>query len=82
MKEETAAPRGRRAFAVLGGLLFVVVGGIGVYTYSTANRETTDDAVVEAEVLAVTSRVPGESHDRSDVTGLASAEVHNPGGRR
>ena len=25
---------------------------------------------------------PGESHDRSDVTGLASAEVHNPGGRR
>ncbi|MEQ1728602.1 MAG: HlyD family secretion protein [Vicinamibacterales bacterium] len=59
VKEETAAPRGRRAFAVLGGLLLVVVGGIGVYTYSTANREATDDAVVEAEVVAVTSRVPG-----------------------
>ncbi len=57
--KDEAAPRGRRAFAVLGVLLLVVVGGVGVYTYSTANRETTDDAVVEAEVVAVTSRVPG-----------------------
>lgn len=60
MKDEAAArPRGRRAFAVLGVLILVVVGGIGVYTYSTSNREGTDDAVVEAEVVAVTSRVPG-----------------------
>ena len=59
VKDEAAPPRGRRAFAVLGALLLVVVGGIGVYTFSTANRETTDDAVVEAEVVAVTSRVPG-----------------------
>ena len=57
--KQEAAPRGRRAFVVLGALLLVVTGGIGVYSFSTANRETTDDAVVEAEVVAVTSRVPG-----------------------
>src|SRR6478672_8336593 len=51
--------RGGRAFLVLGILILVVVGGIGVYSFATANREGTDDAVIEADVVAVTSRVPG-----------------------
>jgi len=35
------------------------VGGIVAYTYANSNREGTDDAVVEADVVAVTARVPG-----------------------
>src|SRR6186713_2693609 len=57
------APKGRarggRAFLALGVLILVVVGGIAVYSFATANREGTDDAVVEADVVAVTARVPG-----------------------
>ena len=51
--------RGGRAFLALGVLILVVVGGIAVYSFATANREGTDDAVVEADVVAVTARVPG-----------------------
>ena len=54
-----ARSRGRRAYLALGILILVVVGGIGVYSFATANREGTDDAVIEADVVAVTSRVPG-----------------------
>jgi membrane fusion protein (multidrug efflux system) len=59
---EQAGPtrsRGSRAFLVLAILILVVVGGIAVYSFATANREGTDDAVVEADVVAVTARVPG-----------------------
>lgn len=61
VRDEKAAPRsrGRRAFVVLMTLFAVVVGGITAYSFATANRENTDDAVVEADVVAVTSRVPG-----------------------
>ncbi|MGC4083517.1 MAG: HlyD family secretion protein [Vicinamibacterales bacterium] len=61
VREDGPAPpsRGRRAFLVLLTLLVVVVGGIAAYSFATANRENTDDAVVEADVVAVTSRVPG-----------------------
>ena len=51
--------KGKRAFIVLGALLLIVLGGIGVYAYFTAGQETTDDAVVEADVVAVTARVAG-----------------------
>jgi len=54
-----ARKRGGRAFLVLGILILVIVGGIAVYSFATANREGTDDAVVEADVVAVTARVPG-----------------------
>jgi membrane fusion protein (multidrug efflux system) len=61
VRDESAVPksRGRRAFLVLLSLLVIVVGGIGAYSFATASRENTDDAVVEAEVVAVTPRVPG-----------------------
>jgi membrane fusion protein (multidrug efflux system) len=57
--ETTRTSRGRRAFAVLGLLLLVVLGGIGLYSRLTSGREGTDDAVVEADVVAVTARVGG-----------------------
>jgi membrane fusion protein (multidrug efflux system) len=44
---------------VLGALVILVVGGIGAYSFATASREGTDDAVVEADVVAVTARVSG-----------------------
>ncbi|MFN8064015.1 MAG: HlyD family secretion protein [Vicinamibacterales bacterium] len=60
VREETAPPsKGKRAFLVLLGLFVLVVGGIAAYTFATANRENTDDAVIEADVVAVTARVPG-----------------------
>jgi membrane fusion protein (multidrug efflux system) len=58
-EETVKKPRGKRAFLALGVLLLVVLGGIGVYSYATGNRENTDDAVVEADVVAVTARVSG-----------------------
>jgi membrane fusion protein (multidrug efflux system) len=40
-------------------VMVLVVGGIGVYSFVTSNKEGTDDAVVDADVVAVTGRVPG-----------------------
>lgn len=61
VRDENPAPpsKGKRAFLVLLALLVVVVGSIAAYSFATANLENTDDAVVEAEVVAVTARVPG-----------------------
>lgn len=50
---------GARAFIVLGTLAVLLVGGIGAYAVFTAGRESTDDAMVEADVVAVTARVGG-----------------------
>lgn len=60
--QENAAParaRGGRAFLVLGILLFVVLAGIGGYAYVTGGQQGTDDAMVEADVVAVTARISG-----------------------
>ena len=57
--EAPAHTRGRKAFVVLGLLLLVVVSAIGLYAWLNAGRETTDDAIVEADVVAVTARVGG-----------------------
>lgn len=51
--------QGKRAFMVLGAVLLLVLGGIGVYAFVTAGQEETDDAVIEADVVAVTARVGG-----------------------
>jgi membrane fusion protein (multidrug efflux system) len=61
VRNETAPrpARGKRAFLVLLALMVVVVGSIAAYSFATAGREGTDDAVVEADVVAVTARVPG-----------------------
>ncbi|MGE0705507.1 MAG: HlyD family secretion protein [Vicinamibacterales bacterium] len=52
-------PRGRHAFIALGIVALVVSGGIGSYAFFTAGRESTDDAVVDADVVSVTARVGG-----------------------
>jgi membrane fusion protein, multidrug efflux system len=51
--------RGKRAFLILGVLLLVVLGGVGAYAYLTGGQEATDDAIVDADVVAVTARVGG-----------------------
>src|SRR5437773_9456969 len=56
---KTSRARGKPAFIALGVLALVVVGGIGAYAYFTAGRESTDDAVIEADVVPVASRVSG-----------------------
>ncbi len=58
---ETSMPprRPRTAFVVLAVLTMVVLGGLAAYAYYTAGREQTDDAMVEADVVAVAPRTSG-----------------------
>ncbi len=58
-ESKTSQPRGKRAFIALGGLAVIVLGAIGAYALLTAGRESTDDAVVDADVVLVTARVGG-----------------------
>lgn len=51
--------RPRQAFVVLIALTLIVLGGLGAYAWYTSGQEATDDALVEADVVAVTARVPG-----------------------
>jgi membrane fusion protein (multidrug efflux system) len=68
----TRRTRGKRPFIVLAALAVIVLGGIGVYAWMTAGRESTDDAVVEADVVPITARVAGVvatlmAHDNQQV---------------
>lgn len=51
--------RPRQAFVVLIALTLIVLGGLGAYAWYTSGQEATDDALVEADVVAVTSRANG-----------------------
>jgi len=51
--------RGSRAFLVLGAIALAVVTSIVGYAAFNAGKESTDDATIEADVVAVTSRVAG-----------------------
>lgn len=51
--------KGKRAFIVLGVALLIVLGGIGGYAFVTAGQQTTDDAMIEADVVPVSARVSG-----------------------
>jgi len=55
-------PRGRRRrpVLVLGSLALVAVAGLAIHALLTAGREETDDAQVEADVVPVAPRVPGQ----------------------
>jgi len=59
VSEERGQSRGKRAFLVLGAIALIVLGGIAAYAFYAAGRESTDDAVVEADVVPVTARVGG-----------------------
>jgi len=55
-------PRGRRRrpVLVLGTLALLAVAGLAIHALLTAGREETDDAQVEADVVPVAPRVPGQ----------------------
>ncbi|WP_242394032.1 HlyD family secretion protein [Anaeromyxobacter oryzisoli] len=57
----TAAPRGGRRRALLAAVVLAVLAGaaFGVHAYRTRGDVGTDDAQVEADVVAVAPRVPG-----------------------
>ena len=57
--EVSTGRRGRRAYAVLIGIGILVLAGLGAYRLYASSRESTDDAVVDADVVAVTARVAG-----------------------
>ena len=58
---ETSMPprRPRTAFVVLAALTTIVLGSLAAYAYYTAGSEQTDDAMVEADVVAVAPRTSG-----------------------
>ncbi len=53
-------PSSKRPFIILGIVAVAVLGSIGVYALLTANEETTDDAQVEGDVVALGARVGGQ----------------------
>jgi membrane fusion protein (multidrug efflux system) len=57
---EAPKPGSRRPFAILAGVVTLMGGSIGGYAVMTANEEATDDAQVEADVVAVGARVGGQ----------------------
>jgi membrane fusion protein, multidrug efflux system len=50
---------GTRRYAILGLVALVTVGGYLGFRVMNANRQTTDDAQVEADVVPIAARVPG-----------------------
>jgi membrane fusion protein (multidrug efflux system) len=59
--EAEAPKRGsRRPFMILAVVVLIIVGSIGGYALATAGEESTDDAQVEADVVAVGARVGGQ----------------------
>jgi membrane fusion protein, multidrug efflux system len=51
--------RGMRAYFMLGAAVLLALVVIGGYSLLSSGTETTDDAVIEADVIGVTSRVGG-----------------------
>ena len=56
---EKAAPKPSRARLVAGGLGLVAALAVGAYVWSTRGIESTDDAQIDAEVVAVPARTTG-----------------------
>ncbi len=54
------APSRRRPFAIAGAVAGAIVLAWGLHALLTAGSETTDDAHVEADVVAVAPRIPGQ----------------------
>src|SRR5436190_19419081 len=54
-----STPRKRKPFLILGGIAAAVVVGVVGYRTLTAGRESTDDAQIAADTVAVSARVSG-----------------------
>lgn len=50
----------KRPFAILAGIVTVALVAYGSYSFVTAGQETTDDAQVSADLVAVSARVTGQ----------------------
>ena len=48
-----------RPYLILGGILAVAAAGYGIYAVTSRGKENTDDAQVDADVVAVSTRVSG-----------------------
>jgi len=59
-EEEAKGRRGPRPTAIVGALAAVAIAGVLVYRHFTAGQEDTDDAQVEADVVPLGARVPGQ----------------------
>jgi len=55
-----ARTRPRKRYLILGGLALALALGIGGYAWATHGKESTDDAQVEADVVAISARVGGQ----------------------
>jgi membrane fusion protein (multidrug efflux system) len=53
-------PKSRRPFIILGAVIGVAVLSFGIYSIVTAGQENTDDAQVEADVVAISARTSGQ----------------------
>src|SRR4051812_19986243 len=58
LPEPKASPK--RPFAILAGVVAVVLVGIGAYVMATAGQESTDDAQVMSDMVPIGTRVPGQ----------------------
>ncbi len=59
-RQNAPRARSRRWFWWLGSAVLAIVLAVGVYLWVTADRVSTDDAQVEADVTPIGARVPGQ----------------------
>jgi membrane fusion protein (multidrug efflux system) len=57
---EPGAAKGRRGYVIVGLASVALLAVIGIYLVMTANKETTDDVAVSADVVPVGTRVAGQ----------------------
>ena len=58
--------KARKRYLILGGVTLAVLLGVGAWSLLTAGRESTDDAMIEADIVPVATRVA----ERLAATGL------------
>jgi membrane fusion protein (multidrug efflux system) len=60
-KEPVIAPRrAKRLYLILAAAIVLILVAYGAYAVMASGKETTDDAQVSADIVAVSSRVPGQ----------------------
>src|SRR3954470_23010654 len=52
--------RPRKRWIILGVVALAVLAGMGAYSWATKGKESTDDAQIEADIVPVAPRVPGQ----------------------
>src|SRR3954465_11753630 len=57
---ESAAPKKRKPFLILGVIALVVLVGVGGLAVFHHGKESTDDAQIEADVVPIAPRIPGQ----------------------